>query len=160
LPGGMAEYTLRYAQRQPLGNFACYAPLRVNPQLTIIRAYRLCLDGLDEETMKTIDYLKQAKRRLGIESDYALAPHLGLTRSGMSRLSNGKTTMSDETALKMAAIIGIQPAIVLADMHAEREKNPELQAVWRNLVDKLALGFEVLISCTTPHRCLGNHVTI
>lgn len=110
--------------------------------------------------MKTVDYLKQAKRRLGIESDYALAPHLGVTRSSMSKLANGKTTMSDETALKMAEILGIQPAIVLADMHAEREKNPELQAVWRGLVDKLALGFEVLISCATPHKCFGPRVTV
>lgn len=109
--------------------------------------------------MKTVDYLKQVKRRLGIESDYALAKALGVTRGTVSNLQLGKNTMSDETAMKVADILELQRALVLADMHAEREKNPELQAVWRGLVDKLALGFEVLMSCTTPHRCFGSRVT-
>jgi hypothetical protein len=104
--------------------------------------------------MKTIDYLKQVKRRLEIESDYALAPHLGMTRSSVSKLSLGKTTMGDETALKVAAILELPAALVLADAHAEREKNPEIQAVWRTLVEKLSLGFECLISCAAPRQAL------
>lgn len=94
--------------------------------------------------MNTVEYLQQAKRRLGIESDYALAKAMGITRSGMSALSNGKTTMSDETALKMAKILELHPAIVLADMHAEREKDPAIRAVWVSVMAKFSLGFDVL----------------
>lgn len=94
--------------------------------------------------MNTIGYLKQVKRRLGIESDYALAKALGVTQPAVSKLQKG-TTFSDETALKIAAILELHPALVLADAHAEREKNPEIQAVWRSLVEKISLGFELLL---------------
>lgn len=108
--------------------------------------------------MKTIDYMNQVKRRLEIESNYALAKALGITQQAVGAMMSGKTTMGDATALKVADILKIQRALVLADVHAEREKNPELAAVWRSLVDKLALGFDVLMSCTTPRKCLGARV--
>ena len=95
--------------------------------------------------MNTIGYLKQVKRRLGVESDYALAQHLGVTRQAISGMQSGKTTLGDETAMKIAAILELHPALVLADAHAEREKNPEIQAVWRGLVEKISLGFELLL---------------
>jgi DNA-binding XRE family transcriptional regulator len=100
--------------------------------------------------MNTIEYLKAAKAALGIESDYALAKAIGTTRSNMSSLANGKSTMSDETALKVAEILKKHPAIVLADMHAEREKNPAVRAVWLNVMEKFSLGFDVLTLCCTP----------
>ncbi|MBC3930375.1 DUF3693 domain-containing protein [Undibacterium curvum] len=103
--------------------------------------------------MNTVEYLNHAKEKLGITSDYALAKSLEMSRSGMSALINGKVTMSDETAMKVAEILGKHPAIVLADMHAEREKNPAIQAVWHGIMEKFSLGFDVLISCATPRRC-------
>lgn len=102
--------------------------------------------------MKTVEYFKQVKRRLAIESDYALAKALGLQSSAVSKIQSGKHTMGDETALKVAEILGIHPAIVLADLYAEREKNPEIQAVWRGMVEKFSMGFESLISRATPRR--------
>ena len=71
--------------------------------------------------MNTNEYLKATKAALGIESDYALAQHLGVTRSYMSKLSGGKAHLSDEMAMRIAEIIGTQPVLVLADLHAERE---------------------------------------
>lgn len=100
--------------------------------------------------MNTIEYLNLAKRRLGIESDYALAKALGMARSNMSSLVNGKTTLSDEYAMKLAKLLGIHPAIVIADMHAEREKNPDLKALWFGIMEKFSVGFEVLTSCVCP----------
>lgn len=102
--------------------------------------------------MKTVDYLNRVKNRLGISSDYALAKALGMGRSNASSLMNGKTTMGDETALKVAQILDVHPVIVLADVHAERERNPEIQAVWLGLSDKISLGFKSLIACATPRR--------
>lgn len=94
--------------------------------------------------MRSSEYFKQAKRRLGIESDYALAKALGLQSSAVSKIQAGKHTMGEETALKVAVILKLDPALVLADLQAEREKNPEIQAVWRGLRERLALGFESL----------------
>lgn len=100
--------------------------------------------------MNTIEYLRETKRVLNIESDYALAKALSITRSGMSAHMSGKTTMSDETACKVAAIIGKHAGIVMLDMHREREKNPELRAVWMSVMEKFSLGFKVLITRKTP----------
>jgi hypothetical protein len=102
--------------------------------------------------MNTIEYLKAAKRRLVIESDYALAQRLELTRSAVSKMQLGHNGMSDETAVKIAGILKLSPAMVLADAHAEREKNPEIQAIWRGMVEKFSMGFESLISHATPRR--------
>ena len=103
--------------------------------------------------MKTVDYFRQVKRRLGIESDYALAKHLNLQSSAISKIMAGKHTMGDETALKVAETLGLPPALVLADVHAEREKNPAVAAVWRSMVEKFSMGFNTLISGATPRGC-------
>lgn len=100
--------------------------------------------------MNTIGYLNQVKRRLGIESDYALAQQLGVTRQAVGSMTKGKTTMGDATAIKVAEVLGLPKALVLADAHAEREKNPEIQAVWRSMVEKFSMGFEALIRRSNP----------
>lgn len=102
--------------------------------------------------MNTQNYLDKAKAKLCIESDYALAQHLGLTRSAVSKLQLGKTTMGDETAIKIAEILQISPVVVLANAHAEREKNPQIAAVWLSMVEKFSMGFNALISAGFPRQ--------
>lgn len=102
--------------------------------------------------MNTQSYMQKAKAKLGIQSDYALAQHLGLTRSAVSKLQLGKTSMGDETALKIADILQISRAVVLANAHAEREKNPEVAAVWQAMVEKFSMGFNALISAGFPRQ--------
>lgn len=91
--------------------------------------------------MNTVEYLQQAKKALKIESDYALAKSLGITRSNISSLINGKTTMSDETACKVAAIIGKHAGLVMLDMHRERAATPEQASIW----NEIARGFLSLL---------------
>lgn len=102
--------------------------------------------------MNTQSFMKQAKIRLGIQSDYALAQHLGLTRSAVSKLQLGKTSMGDETALKVADILEMPRAVVLAHAHAEREKNPDVAAVWASMVEKFSVGFNALMSVGFPRQ--------
>lgn len=100
--------------------------------------------------MNTVEYLQQAKKALNIESDYALAKALGIARSSISGLMSGKNTMSDETACKVASIIGKHAGIIMLDMRREREKNPEVRAVWLSVMEKFSMGFKTLITCKTP----------
>lgn len=100
--------------------------------------------------MNTVEYLQQTKKVLKIESDYALAKALNVTRSAISSHMTGRTTLSDETAVKVAAIIGKHAGIVMLDMHREREKNPEVKAVWSAVMEKFSLGFNVLLNRRTP----------
>lgn len=91
--------------------------------------------------MNTVEYLQQAKKALKIESDYALAKHLQITRSSMSSLMSGKTTMGDDTACKVAAIIGKHAGLVMLDMHRERAATPEQANIW----NEIARGFLSLL---------------
>ncbi len=102
--------------------------------------------------MNTKQYLQAAKARLGITSDYALAARLGITRSGISQYQSGKNTMGDETALKIAEILGIDPGKVLLDMAVERSKSSEIQAVWAGLMEKFSMGFKSFISSSAPRH--------
>lgn len=87
--------------------------------------------------MKTPDYLNQAKLSLGVESDYALAARLSVSRSYMSRLRLGRNTLSDELAVQIAQIINVPAPLVLADAHVERETNPTLKAAWEKMATML-----------------------
>jgi predicted transcriptional regulator len=100
--------------------------------------------------MNTIEYLNEAKKVLQIDSDYALAKALQIRSSAISNYRSGKSQMDDDVAVKIAAIIGKHAGIVMLDMHREREKNPELRAVWTSVMEKFSVGFNALMTRRTP----------
>lgn len=87
--------------------------------------------------MNTINYLDALKKALSIESDYKLAQVLGVSRACVSSYRKRGTNFDDSTALRAAELLKIDPAIILADMNAERSKTPETRAVWQDLRDRL-----------------------
>ncbi|MFZ6686422.1 helix-turn-helix domain-containing protein [Undibacterium sp. SXout11W] len=91
--------------------------------------------------MNTIQYLNEAKAKLGISSDYALAQHLGVTRSYMSKLMAGKNHLSDELAQEIAKIIGVHSGIVVLDMHRQRAITPSEVNLWNEIYK----GFQLLL---------------
>ena len=88
--------------------------------------------------MKTAQYLDAAKKKLGIESDYALAPHLDLTKQAISKIRNRPLVMSNTTAARIAVILGLDPMKVIADCELERGSNDEL---WRRIAKRVAVVF-------------------
>jgi hypothetical protein len=86
--------------------------------------------------MKTTQYLDAVKKKLGIESDYALAPRLGLTRFGVSKLRNGISAMGTTTAAKIAEILEIDPMKVIADAELERGSD---DALWTRIAQRVAV---------------------
>ncbi len=105
--------------------------------------------------MKTKDYIELIKQEKNLPSNYAVARHFGLSPSTLTNYSKGNTCFSDEIALKVASELGLNAGIVLADMHAEREKNPDLQGAWaqvaRSLQQATAAAFVcVMLSIPTP----------
>jgi len=85
--------------------------------------------------MKQTDYLDAAKRKLRIESDYALAPHLEMTRAAVSKLRNRRLVMSNTTAGKISEITGIPIARIIVDLELERGTNDEL---WKRIARRVA----------------------
>lgn len=91
--------------------------------------------------MNTLEYLRAVKSRLGIESDYALASRLGVTRSAVSKLQQGKVVFGDDVALTVAQILDVNPLVVIAQANAERASTPEMRNRWMDVVT----GFRALL---------------
>lgn len=85
--------------------------------------------------MNTQQYLDAAKKKLGIESDYALAAHLGMTRQGVSKLRRGVVVMSNTAAAIVAETLDVDLRKVIADLELERGTNDEL---WKRIARKVA----------------------
>jgi transcriptional regulator with XRE-family HTH domain len=85
--------------------------------------------------------LDAAKKRLGIESDYALSKRLGLTTSAISNYRAGRSHMDDVTAVKIAELLGMHPGLVMLDMHRERAKTPQERKIWQDIFQ----GFRTLL---------------
>jgi len=85
----------------------------------------------------TCDFLDAIKARHNLPSDYALSAKLGITRQCMSRYRQKSDYLGDSTAIRVAELLEIDPAIVVAAAHQERSKKPEEKAVWESILQKL-----------------------
>lgn len=86
----------------------------------------------------TTDLLDEVKKAEGIESDYALAKRLDVLPQTVSNYRKGRTQMSDEIAVAMAALVDRAPAPILAQLAADRAKSPEVAKVWKDAARSLA----------------------
>ena len=99
--------------------------------------------------MKTVlEYLDDLKAKTG--SDYRSAKLLNIEKSSISMIrSRGK--MSDETAVKMADLLGIdRNEVVIAATIARSDG--EVKKTWENISKLSGLAASVVIACilTTP----------
>lgn len=85
----------------------------------------------------TIEFLDAVKTAHGLTSDYQLSKFLGVTHQSVSLSMAGKTFLGDETAIKVADALKIDPAIVLAAVHFERAKKAQEKEVWKGIFEKL-----------------------
>ena len=100
--------------------------------------------------MNTLEYLSAAKKKLGIESDYALAKALKITQSTISSYRAGRSRLDDDVALSISEILGVNPLQVIADANAERAKTPEMRARWIGVMEKFSASFNSLMSRANP----------
>ena len=93
----------------------------------------------------TVEWLDALKAQLDIPSDYAAAKVLGLTRSAVSHYRTGRTSFDDVTAVRVADLLGVDPAEVLASVQYERAKTDEVREAWASLLEKFSEGFRTLV---------------
>jgi transcriptional regulator with XRE-family HTH domain len=86
----------------------------------------------------TNDLLDEVREAHGLTSDYALAQLLGVGPAAISNYRRGRSQMSDDMALRVAKLLGRPPAPILAQIAAERAKDPEVAHVWREAAKVLA----------------------
>jgi transcriptional regulator with XRE-family HTH domain len=93
--------------------------------------------------MKTsAEWLDALQTRYGWETDYVTARNLGTSRSNVSHWRTGYSSMDDETALKIAALLSIPEGYILACVQAERQgtKRPAVRDAWERVARQLGRG--------------------
>ncbi|WP_312302216.1 hypothetical protein [Diaphorobacter nitroreducens] len=78
--------------------------------------------------MKAFEWIDRVKNARGIESDYAAAKALGVTKQAISTYRAKGSTLDENAAISVAKLLGIPPAGVVLDQAAERTKSPEVRA--------------------------------
>lgn len=80
--------------------------------------------------MKTTEYLDFAKKKHDFNSDNKLAIKLGWSRTKISNYRNLPQQMDNEAARQMAELLDIPVIKIIADMEAERQKEPAKKKAW------------------------------
>lgn len=93
----------------------------------------------------TADFLDALRVKLDVPSDYALGAKLGMHRQQMSRYRTLQTTFDDEASMRIADILEIDPAFVVASMHAQRAKRSEEKKLWERIATSMA-GVTVILA--------------
>lgn len=75
----------------------------------------------DLKSIRTPDLLDEAKRRLGLTSDYKLAQALNWLSGTMSGYRNGRTSMDVPQAAHFCSVTGIDFSIVAAAVVNDRK---------------------------------------
>jgi len=97
--------------------------------------------------MKQSEYLDAAKERLNLPSDYALAKRLGVSPQSMTGWKNGSRNIPLDMAYKLAITLEIDPAQVVADLEAQREKSPARKEFWQGFLQRAAMLI-AMVACT------------
>lgn len=79
----------------------------------------------------TLDYINAAKAALGLQSDYAIAKYLGVSKQTASSWKTGRSRIDDYAAVKIAEALKIDPIEVIAVANMEREKDEKRREFWR-----------------------------
>jgi len=93
----------------------------------------------------TADFLDALRVKLDLPSDGQLADHLGLHRQYISRYRRLTVTFDDEMAMHVADMLEIDPAFVVACMHAQRAKRTEEKQLWERIATSMAGVAAVLV---------------
>lgn len=90
--------------------------------------------------MNTIELLTLLKAHYDGASDYAIAKKLGIQPQTVYHWKAGRYFMSDEIGIRAAELLGLDPDIVLLDLHIERESGNVTSPVWKSIRDRLEMA--------------------
>lgn len=98
--------------------------------------------------MKVIEFLDGCKKKLDVSSNYALAKVLDIPEPRIHDYYKGKAMPDEYGCFRIAECLEIDPAIVIAEIRAETEKNPrkrEFFKVFRGACGKAAAGIILVL---------------
>ncbi len=85
----------------------------------------------------TLDWINEAEKRLGL-SDYAMSKRLGVSTAQMSRYRTRKSYLGDDTAIRLAHLLEVDPLPILAAAAAERATSDDARQVWSRYAEVMA----------------------
>lgn len=97
--------------------------------------------------MKPAEYLDAAKARLNIQSDYELAKRFAVGRSVISMVRNGERSVPLDVAFRVAIVLELDPAQVVADLEGQQKKNPTKRDFWTGFISRAAMLL-MAVTCT------------
>lgn len=91
--------------------------------------------------MKTASqFLDDLRAHFGASSDRQLTRFTGWLPQQTTRYRSGKNTFDDETAVKVAVWLDIDPAYVMMCMAAQRAATPAVRDAWEHMLKKVSAG--------------------
>ena len=98
--------------------------------------------------MKSIEWIDQLIEAKKLPSDRQAAILLGMTSNAMSQHRKMHvTTLDDKYAYRLEEELGLAHGKIVLDQHAEREKDPNISAMWRKLASTAASIIFALAFC-------------
>jgi transcriptional regulator with XRE-family HTH domain len=106
------------------------------------------------------ELLDNAKDRLNLGSDLALAERLAVTRSLVSRWRKGDTPLADDRIAQLCALAKADGPEWMARIHAEKAQSPAERALWSKMLTRLAAAAILLapLSAGAADKSLENQV--
>lgn len=102
--------------------------------------------------MKASEWIDRVKSARGIDSDYGVAKVLGLNRATVSKYRHITPTLDEETAIKVADVLGERPEAVVLDQMAERVKTPDLRSALLAHAKALCILCSIIVAPPQPKR--------
>lgn len=107
-----------------------------------------------ETLMNSVDMLDAIKNKY-LCTDYRAAKLLGISTQAVSNIRCDRKTFGDETALKAAQLLDMNPAFLLACLQAERAdrgEHPALAGAWRRAAASISTAavFALFFSVLAP----------
>lgn len=88
--------------------------------------------------MKASEWIDRAKLARGWETDYRAGKELGFSKNTISNFRTGRAaTMDEDSALKVAQALQLDPALVLADQAMERARTEPARSAWAAVLQRL-----------------------
>lgn len=84
--------------------------------------------------MNTTEYLDAAAKATKSLTDYQLAKRLGLSNARISDYRKGHRRPDEYACTRIAVALGVDPAIVIAEIAVEWEKNEERRRWWSDFL--------------------------
>jgi len=101
--------------------------------------------------MNSYDYIEKVKEVKGLDTDYKVAKLMNWPSNKITQYRNGQS-MDNEAARQIAQIINVPLMQIIADMEAQRQKEPNKKKAWSKIAKEAGQYILCKIACMKALR--------